>query len=591
MGNSNSNFSKEEKDLYLREIKRLTDQNRGTQPHITTPNNDPFSYTDRQKVDLQNKLMISHMQKQIAQNQAEINRLQTGDYSSSYSKIASQQSSNGGAINPQVIKQILGNPNIPLSQNERMQLQNYLNSSGNNQQQPNNNGYMNNHNQQPQQLGYKNNQPQQPQQLTYQQPNSNGYQSNQYQQPNNNGYRNNNQTQPNNNGYRNNNPTYKNQQNNQSGFMHQNIGTRNYYQDKELVKLDLDNSVESLTKSYYTEEEQDRIKFELEEKKRRQEFEDRQKKRRVEFSTKLQDFEQGPINAQKLFELPDNYTLDMLNKAYRKLALKTHPDRPGGSNQQFKTVTQSYMLLMEKYKEKEQDKSYFDLKKDADSFFKKQKENRDRVGRMDKDRFDVKLFNKIYEENRLHEPNDEGYGNWFQSEENTYEQPKIFSDKFNLNVFNTVFEQMKTEQTSTQIEKRHDPSALVSKSNRIGFTELGGGDINNFGKDTVKRHDLNFSDLREAYTKTHLINPNAGGYRKDYKNIEELKKDRANISFTPDKAELRRQEMERVREREMEDRRIRRLKAYDNVVEEHHKSVHSQLLGFNPDVERQLTYD
>ena len=48
MGNSNSNFSKEEKDIYLREIKRLTDQNRNTYPHVTTSNNNPLDYTDKQ---------------------------------------------------------------------------------------------------------------------------------------------------------------------------------------------------------------------------------------------------------------------------------------------------------------------------------------------------------------------------------------------------------------------------------------------------------------------------------------------------------------------------------------------------------------
>ena len=569
MGNSNSNFSKEEREIYLREIQRLTDQNRGVPPQTYIPGNNAMNYSDRQKVDLQNKLMISQMQRQIAENQAEINRLQgtrNAGYNSSYSKITSNQVQQNNNINPQLIRQILNNPNIPLSQVERNQLQSYLQSMDQNNRNQNNgqsqynrinNQLKTNNYQQQSQIGYQQGYNQQQNQIGYNQPNYN----------------------------------QKPKQNNQ-GFMHQNMGTQNYYNNKDIVKLDLDHSVESLSKSYYNEEEEDRIKFEMEQKKRQQEFEERQKRRRVEFNSKLKDFEQGPINAQKLFGLPDNYDLDMLNKAYKKLALQFHPDRVGGSNQKFRTVTQSYMLLMEKYKEKEQDKSYFDLKRDADSFFQKQKENKERVGRMDKDRFDVKLFNKIYEENRLHDPNDEGYGNWFQSEENTYEQPKIFSDKFNLNIFNTVFEQMKTEQTSNQIQKKNiDPTALVSKSNQIGFTELGGGDIDNFGKDTAKRHDLNFSDLREAYTKTHLINPNAGDYRKDYKNIEELKKDRANISFTPDKAELRRQEMERVRQREMEDRRIRRLKAYDNVVEQHHKKVHNQMLGFNPDVERQLTYD
>lgn len=566
MGNSNSNFSREEREIYLKEIKRLTDSNRGVPPQTYIPNNNSMNYPDHQKVNLQNKLMISQMQRQIAENQAEINRLQSNrnaGYNSSYSKMTSNQVQQSNNISPELIRQILNNPNIPLSQVERNQLKSYLQSMDQNNRNQNNG--QSQYNQINNQLTG-----------TLQKPNQVGYQN-----KNQIGY--NNQTQ--------NQIGYKNQ-NNQNNFMHQNMGTRNYYENKDIIKLDLDHSIESISKSYYNEEEEERVKFELEQKKRQQEFEERQKRRHVEFNSKLKDFEQGPINALKLFGLPDNYDLDMLNKAYKKLALQYHPDRTGGSNQKFRTVTQSYMLLMEKYKEKEQDKSYFDLKRDADSFFQKQKENKERVGRMDKDRFDVKLFNKIYEDNRLHDPNDEGYGNWFQSEENTHEQPKIFSDKFNLNIFNTVFEQVKTEQTSTQIQKKNiDPTALVSKSNKIGFTELGGGDIDNFGKDTIKKNDLNFSDLREAYTKSHLINPNAGEYRKDYKDINELKKDRANISFTPDKAELRRQEMERVRQREMEDRRIRRLKTYDNVVEQQHKTVHNQMLGFNPDLERQLTYD
>jgi curved DNA-binding protein CbpA len=547
--NSNSNLSNQEKQIYLREIKRLTEQNRNLYPTVNNhAQNNPSNYNDKHKIDLQNKLIISQMQKQIVQNQAEINRLQNTNntgYNSSYTKIAQQQTTNYD-ISHNVILQILSNPNVVLSNGERQQLINYLNTVDKQSQQHNINNQQHNINNQ-QNMGQQSNM-------------SHPINSNQYLD----------QTKQ---------------------FMHQNMGTRNYYQNNEIVKLNLDNNIETLTKSYYNDAEQERIEFEMEQKRRQQEFEERQKKRRIEFDSKLRDFEQGPINAQKLFGLPDNYTLEMLNKAYKKLALETHPDRNGGSNEKFRIVTQSYMLLMEKYKEKEQDKSYYDLKKDADTFLKKQKENRDRVGLMDKDKFNIKIFNKIYEENRLYDPNDEGYDNWFKSEEDTYEQPKIFSDKFNLAIFNTVFEQMKEKQPSMKIEKKYDPKQLVSKSNKIGFTELGGGDIDNFGKETIKKHDLNFSDLKEAYTNTHLINPNAGNFRKDYKNIEELKKDRAKISFTPDEQELRRQELERIQQRELEDRRVSRLKTYDQVATEHYNKVHTQMLGFNPDLERQLTYD
>lgn len=75
------------------------------------------------------------------------------------------------------------------------------------------------------------------------------------------------------------------------------------------------------------------------------------------------------------------------------------------------------------------------------------------------------------------------------------------------------------------------------------------------------------------------------------KNIEELKKERENIQFTPDPAELRRQEMIRLAEIQYEEDRIRRLKSHDEIAGQHYSKVHTKLLGFNPDLERQLTYN
>ena len=53
-----------------------------------------------------------------------------------------------------------------------------------------------------------------------------------------------------------------------------------------------------------------------------------------------------------------------------------------------------------------------------------------------------KLFNKIYEDNKLWESGDDGYGDWFTSEE-TDQPTEVFGNKFNLNVFNTTFEDYK----------------------------------------------------------------------------------------------------------------------------------------------------
>ena len=49
--------------------------------------------------------------------------------------------------------------------------------------------------------------------------------------------------------------------------------------------------------------------------------------------------------------------------------------------------------------------------------------------------FDKNIFNKIYEQNKLYNPNDEGYSNWAKETEfETDKTPKLFSNEFNLNV-------------------------------------------------------------------------------------------------------------------------------------------------------------
>ena len=49
--------------------------------------------------------------------------------------------------------------------------------------------------------------------------------------------------------------------------------------------------------------------------------------------------------------------------------------------------------------------------------------------------------------------------------------------------------------------------------------------------------------------------------------------------------------MIKIAEMKQEEDRIRRLKTYDEVVGQHYNKVHTKLLGFNPDLNKQLTYD
>lgn len=52
------------------------------------------------------------------------------------------------------------------------------------------------------------------------------------------------------------------------------------------------------------------------------------------------------MNAYQILGLPRTATEDDIKKAYRKLAMKHHPDREGGSEEKFKEIKEAYEYLM-----------------------------------------------------------------------------------------------------------------------------------------------------------------------------------------------------------------------------------------------------
>ena len=178
-----------------------------------------------------------------------------------------------------------------------------------------------------------------------------------------------------------------------------NMGTQSLdYNSRILERRDQLDTVNKLQTHYKNDEERELMEFELEQKRKRQEFLDRQRARRMEYQTKLKELEQNNVNALNLFGLNKNYTLAQLKSSYKKLAIKTHPDRPGGSNQKFQLVTKCYMSLLEKHKLRESDKTFMDLRKGSQNYMTQQTQNTVTPinAKLDKDKFDLKLFNKLY---------------------------------------------------------------------------------------------------------------------------------------------------------------------------------------------------
>lgn len=377
--------------------------------------------------------------------------------------------------------------------------------------------------------------------------------------------------------------------NNHSGF---NIGTSNQdYQSRMLERRDQIDSITKLTSKYKNDDERELAEFELEQKRKRKEFLEKQRARRHEYQSKLKELEQNNVNALNLFGLNANYSLNELKNSYKKLAIKTHPDRPNGSNEKFQLVTKCYMSLLEKYKLRESDKTYLDLRNGSQQYIDEQKNKNsmfnskvNSVGPtnpiMDKEKFNLKLFNKLYEQNKLWDPNDQGYDNWMKDDNDITNETPVFSKKFNLNVFNSTFESYKNK-NNNQIVEYGDPQALVSTN--TGFSDIdNSNDINDFTKPVDGINGIGYTDLKTAYSnKGALIDPNQVEY-KTYNSIDELKRDRSKISYNMTPEQIRESEIRKLQERENEEKRQQRIRERDLLISNNYSKIHQNILGYKP---------
>jgi curved DNA-binding protein CbpA len=363
------------------------------------------------------------------------------------------------------------------------------------------------------------------------------------------------------------------------------------------------NTIDALTKHYKTEAEEEEALFKIEEKRRREEFAEKQRQRRLNYQASLTDLEKSDIDSLRLFQLQKNYTIDELKMAYKKLAMKTHPDKTGGNAEQFQLVTKCYMSLLEKYKNRESDKHFNDLRDGSKSYIEDQVRSRmknkdmpfketsnsqnslDLTEKIDKTKFDNKLFNKIYEQNKLWESGDDGYGDWFTSDKSD-EAPEVFGNKFNINVFNTTFEDYKEKLTSQSgaIQEYKDPQELVSGATSFTDIDIFARKINDFSKPLPVakggKNDLAYTDLKTAYTsKGAFIDPNSVEY-KEYKNVDELKRDRSNIKYVMTPEQMRDYELKKRREIDEEEKRQDLIRQRDNVVSSTYSKTHERMLGY-----------
>lgn len=274
------------------------------------------------------------------------------------------------------------------------------------------------------------------------------------------------------------------------------------------------------------------------------------------------------LNPYDLLNVKEDFTWDELVKAYRKVAIKVHPDK-GGSEILFNKATQCFRELATEFKKREVEKPHHVLKKEFEEF--KDENKKAEFPSFPQNTTFQEKFNTFFEEHKVDDDDDNrGYQHFMEKstkERGDIKIPKLIS-KFTEKKFNETFEKVVTPGKDIIIYKEPAP---VMASKNLNFTELG-GKTEEFTTET-------YTDYYKAHTTSRLVDPRSVTKRKTYKNVTDYEEDR---QLTTEK-ELSQAEIKYQKELELyniqkEDQRIRRLQEKDTAAEKQFEKINQAMI-------------
>ena len=359
-------------------------------------------------------------------------------------------------------------------------------------------------------------------------------------------------------------------------YMNQGSGkyVSNYGEEK---KFDIGNNIP----------DRERLMRQLKKEKLAQEnkMKEEQKVRKSEYEAKLFNLDEDTINPYKILEISPGASLNEMKNAYKRKARIYHPDKIGGNDYQFKIITRAFAILIEKYKKEQSDKQFMTLREESKQDLERQRNESKRNTNFKKNpvdmqgrNFNQKKFNRIFDDNRIVQPGDEGYGKWMS--ENEYETDKIKQvinkNQYSQQSFNNIFVNQKQKKTQA-IQKYQQPQALYS-NNGNSCSVLGEENISDFsGISEDSKKGVGYTDYKKAHTETTLIDPDNVNYR-EYDNLDDLEKERSKKLFLS-KEELEQIKMNEMMEQQREDARRNRLSKNDENAFNQFERVNKMFLG------------
>jgi hypothetical protein len=260
--------------------------------------------------------------------------------------------------------------------------------------------------------------------------------------------------------------------------------------------------------------------------------------------------------------------LQDLKDKYKKFALQTHPDKNNGDARNFNIINEAFKFLYEEYKLKQNDKQFNELKNNSNSYIETQNKTNSQNTQFSKDNFSVTKFNSIYDKHRIGNANDDGYGDWSQS--NSFDSEDIVKDtSINKGNFNSLFDT--NVKVSSDLIKFSEPKEMFMNSEN-NCEELGTNKIDNY---SGQSKTINYTDYKEAHTTSRLVDPNTK--YNTYNSIDEVEAARANIKDLTAE-ELMEIELEKSRKEEKEAQRLQYVSKQDTAHFDNYNKIHNIML-------------
>jgi len=219
-------------------------------------------------------------------------------------------------------------------------------------------------------------------------------------------------------------------------------------------------------------------------------------------------------------------TEESLKKAYKRVALKAHPDK-GGTEEEFEAITRAHaylgeiLLRVKGGRKKEGNVEAPEALQDS----RKAESNEWKMVqpvRLNPKKLDLNAFNQMFEQTRIPDPEEDGYGDWLKNTGKEESGP-AFSGKFNRDVFNKAFEDeaMKRRANGQDLSLRQPEALTLAPNAGVELGRAGGGNYT-----AAPNANLKYTDLKNAYTADTMITNQVSNVRVEARSFDQYSSSR-----------------------------------------------------------------